>query len=207
MTSNDVLRVKIGSAVLAAPSSKSVKSFLKKGRTLICWVCVPPSGKIFRDQILLDYLGRWRYQSHEIFFQSVHPGVSGKRSNFAMFSVNRGWPLQLLYYRTTVMTTVVPSRMLQRSRAILNTCTNSCFSMSTDILCSRLIKAAVVDPVGRKTNWSRKMCSKSGGTRTGYGYLRKIIFSKVRHSIDVTRSVGNLHICQDDSISALAWWC
>ena len=47
--SNDVLRVKIGSAVLAAPSSKSVKSFKKrkKGRTFICWVCVPPSGKIF----------------------------------------------------------------------------------------------------------------------------------------------------------------
>ena len=42
----DILRVKIGSAVLAAPSSKCVKS-LKKGRTLICWVCVPPSGKIF----------------------------------------------------------------------------------------------------------------------------------------------------------------
>ena len=48
--SNDVLRVKIGSAVLAAPSSKSVKSLKKKkkkGRTLICWVCVSPSGKIF----------------------------------------------------------------------------------------------------------------------------------------------------------------
>ena len=52
--SNDVLRVKIGSAVLAAPSSKSVKKLKKKkkkkkkkGRTLICWVCVPPSGKIF----------------------------------------------------------------------------------------------------------------------------------------------------------------
>ena len=44
--SNDVLRVKIGSAVLAAPSSKGVKS-MKKGRTLIFWVCVPPSGKIF----------------------------------------------------------------------------------------------------------------------------------------------------------------
>ena len=49
--SNDVLRVKIGSAVLAAPSSKSVKSWKKKkkkkGRTLICWVCVSQSGKIF----------------------------------------------------------------------------------------------------------------------------------------------------------------
>ena len=51
--SNDVSRVKIGSAVWAAPSSKSVKSLKKKkkkkkkGRTLICWVCVPPSGKIF----------------------------------------------------------------------------------------------------------------------------------------------------------------
>ena len=55
MASIDISRVKIGSAVLAAPSSKSVKS------------------------------------------------VSGKGSNFAIFSVNRGWPLQLLYYRTTVI--------------------------------------------------------------------------------------------------------
>ena len=46
----DILRVKIGSAVLAAPSSKGVKSFKKnrkKGWTLICWVCVPLSGEIF----------------------------------------------------------------------------------------------------------------------------------------------------------------
>ena len=42
-----ILGVKIGSAVWAAPSSKSVKSWKKKGRTLICWVCVPPSGRIF----------------------------------------------------------------------------------------------------------------------------------------------------------------
>ena len=59
------------------------------------------SGKFFRNQILLDYLGRWRNQSCQIFFQSVHSGVSGKGSNFAIFSINRGWPLQLLYYRTT----------------------------------------------------------------------------------------------------------
>ena len=38
------------------------------------------------------------------FFQSVHPGVSGKGSNFAIFGVYRGWPLQLLYYRATVIT-------------------------------------------------------------------------------------------------------
>ena len=49
----NISRVKIGSAVLAAPSSKSVKSWKKKekkekkGRTLICWVYVPPSPKIF----------------------------------------------------------------------------------------------------------------------------------------------------------------
>ena len=54
-------------------------------------------------QILLDYLGRWRNQSYQIFFQSVHSGVSGKGSNFAIFSANRRWPLQLLYYRTTVI--------------------------------------------------------------------------------------------------------
>ena len=61
-------------------------------------------GKFFRNQISLGYLGRWRNQSCQIFFQSVHSGVSGKGSNFAIFSVNRGWPLQLLYYRTTVIT-------------------------------------------------------------------------------------------------------
>ena len=60
-------------------------------------------GKFFRNQILLGYLGRWRNQSCQIFFQSVHSGVSGKGSNFAIFSVNRGWPLQLLHYRTTVI--------------------------------------------------------------------------------------------------------
>ena len=59
--------------------------------------------KFFRNQILLDYLGRWRNQSCQIFFQSVHSGVSGKGSNFAIFSANRRWPLQLLYYRTTVI--------------------------------------------------------------------------------------------------------
>ena len=60
-------------------------------------------GKFFRNQILLGHLGRWRNQSCQIFFQSVHSGVSGKGSNFGIFSVNRGWPLQLLYYRTTVI--------------------------------------------------------------------------------------------------------
>ena len=59
--------------------------------------------KFLQNQILLDYLGRWRNQSCQIFFQSVHSSVSGKGSNFAIFSANRRWPLQLLYYRTTVM--------------------------------------------------------------------------------------------------------
>ena len=59
--------------------------------------------KFFRNQILLDYLGRWRNQSCQIFFQSVHSSVYGKASNFTIFSANRSWPLQLLYYRTTVM--------------------------------------------------------------------------------------------------------
>ena len=48
--------------------------------------------KFFRNQILLDYLGRWCNQSCQIFFQSVHSGVFGKGSNFAIFSVNPGWP-------------------------------------------------------------------------------------------------------------------
>ena len=59
--------------------------------------------KFLRNQILLDYLGRWRNQSCQIFFQSVHSGVFGNWSNFAIFSANRRWPLQLLYYRTTVI--------------------------------------------------------------------------------------------------------
>ena len=59
--------------------------------------------KFFRNQILLDYLGRWRNQSCQIFFHSDHSGVSGKGSKFAIFSAKRRWPLQLLYYRTTVI--------------------------------------------------------------------------------------------------------
>ena len=101
--SNDVLRVKIGSVVLAAPSSKSVKSYKKKDEPLYVGYVYLRRGKFFRNQILLDYLGRWRNQSCQIFFQSVHSDVFGKGSNFAIFSVNRGWPLQLLYYRTTVI--------------------------------------------------------------------------------------------------------
>ena len=61
----------------------------------------------FRNQILLDYSGRWLHQSCLIVFQSVHSDVSGKGSNFAIFfSANRSWPLQLLYYRTTVIMSV-----------------------------------------------------------------------------------------------------
>ena len=60
-------------------------------------------GEFFRNQILLDCLGRWHNQSCQIFFQSVHSDVFGKGSNFAIFSVNHGWPLQLLYYCTTVI--------------------------------------------------------------------------------------------------------
>ena len=48
----EVSRVKIGPAVLAAPSSKSVKRLKKKKeRTLICWVYVPPTRKIFPKPI------------------------------------------------------------------------------------------------------------------------------------------------------------
>ena len=104
--SNDVLRVNIGSAVWAAPSSKRVKSFKKRKKKdeplYVGYLYLRP-GKFFRNQILLDCLCRWRNQSCQIFFQSVHSGVAGKGSNFAIISVNRGWPLQLLYYRTTVI--------------------------------------------------------------------------------------------------------
>ena len=103
--SNDILRVKIGSAVLAALSSKSVKSWKKRKKDeplYVGHVYLRP-GKFFRNQNLLDCLGRWRYQSCQILFQSVHSDVFGKGSNFVIFSVNHGWPLQLLYYRTTVI--------------------------------------------------------------------------------------------------------
>ena len=60
--SNDVLRVKIGSAVWAAPSSKSVKSLKKKKKKkkkkdeplYVGYVYLRP-GKFFRNQIFLDY--------------------------------------------------------------------------------------------------------------------------------------------------------
>ena len=71
--SSDVLRVKIGSAVFAAPSSKSVKSKKKRKKDeplYVGYVYLRP-GKFFGNQILLDYLGRWRDQSCQIFFQSV----------------------------------------------------------------------------------------------------------------------------------------
>ena len=83
---------------------KSVKSWKKKKHKplYVAYMYLSP-WKFFRNQILLDYLGRWRNQSCQIFFQSVHSGVSGKGSKFAISSANRRWPLQLLYYRTTVI--------------------------------------------------------------------------------------------------------
>ena len=101
---------------------KSVKSYKKKKKRkkkrkstkpLYVGYMYRSPWKFFRNQILLVYSGRWRNQSCQIFFQSVHPGVSGKGSNFAIFSANRRWPLQLLYYRTTVIHTkphCVPNR-------------------------------------------------------------------------------------------------
>ena len=109
MASIDVSRVKIGPAVLAAPSSKSVKSFKKRKKkkkkdetSYVEYMYLRPQ-KFFRNQILLDFLGWWDNQSCQIFFQSVYSGVFGEGSNIAIFSANRGWSLQLLYYRTTVI--------------------------------------------------------------------------------------------------------
>ena len=82
---------------------KKKKKKKKKDEPLYVGYVYLRPGKFLRNEILLDYSGRWRNQSCQIFFQSVHSGVSGKGSNFAIFSVNRGWPLQLLYYRTTVI--------------------------------------------------------------------------------------------------------
>ena len=91
-------------------ASKVKKSFFtriikkkKKDEPLyVPYVYLRP-GKFFRNQFLPDCLGRWRNQTCQIFFQLVHSDVFGKRSNVAIFGVNHGWPLQLLYYRTTVM--------------------------------------------------------------------------------------------------------
>ena len=81
--------------------------------------------KLVRNQILLDYLGWWRNQSCEIYvFQSVHSCVFDKGSNFAIFSANRRWSLQLLYYRTTFMLYSYASR---------NKCvSNMFFELSSD---------------------------------------------------------------------------
>ena len=61
-----------------------------------------------RLQLVLNSAARavTKLQNSITFFQSVHPGVSGKGSNFAIFLANRRWPLQLLYYRTNVITVV-----------------------------------------------------------------------------------------------------
>ena len=102
----EISRIKIGSAVQAVRVPKSVKSYKKKKKhkpLYVAYMYLSP-WKFFRNQILLDYLGRWRNQSCQIFFQSVHSGVSGKGSKFAISSANRRWPLQPLYYRTTVIT-------------------------------------------------------------------------------------------------------
>ena len=80
----EILRMKTGSAV----SPKSVKRFLKHKPLYVGYMYLSP-WKFFRTQISLDFLGRWRYQSCRIFFESVHSGVSGKGSNFAIFSANR----------------------------------------------------------------------------------------------------------------------
>ena len=60
-------------------------------------------GKCSRNQILLDYLGWWYNQSCQILFKSVDSDVIGKKSNFAIFSANRGCKLQLLYYQNIVI--------------------------------------------------------------------------------------------------------
>ena len=75
-------------------ASKSVQPFwlhphqsaqkVKKGRTLICWVRVPPSGKFFRNQILLDdddVINRAKY------FFNRFTQVSLARGQTSQFSV------------------------------------------------------------------------------------------------------------------------
>ena len=50
----------------------------------------------------------------------------------------------------------------------------------------RLIKADVVEPVGRKANWSRKSCSHFGFMSAGYKKFETTIFYINRDSRGVT---------------------
>ena len=50
----------------------------------------------------------------------------------------------------------------------------------------RLIKADVVEPVGRKANWSQKSCSHFEFMSAGYRKFETTIFSSSRDSKGVT---------------------
>ena len=85
----EILRIKIGSAVKGSTQ-------FKKAQTLICWVCVPQSVKSI-PKLNFGTLSRLLTWSIN-FFSLDSLGCLWQGSNFAIFSANRRWPLQLLYY-------------------------------------------------------------------------------------------------------------
>ena len=76
------------------------------------------------------------------------------------------------------------SKAFEKSNPIK--CTYSWFCKSKVIVFKRLIRAAVVEPVGLNANWSLNKLEWSLCIRTGYKNLVMINFSRSRHRIDVT---------------------
>ena len=100
--------------------SKSLKS-LKKEKMQKCWVAVPPSPKISLIQIFAGLfrfiawlssdssIRKYQFTLHYISLMmwSIMPNIFSierldvlVRGQTAIFSANRGWPLQLLYWCT-----------------------------------------------------------------------------------------------------------
>ena len=86
----EILYIKIGSPVQAVRVPKGVKSYKKKKKkhqTLyVGYMYISPC-EIFRNQIFLDYQGRWPYQSCQIFFNRF-TRVSLARGRTSLFSVH-----------------------------------------------------------------------------------------------------------------------
>ena len=86
-------------------SVKSLKKKEKKAQTLICCVYVPQSLKIFPKPNFARLFRSMTYSIMPNIFSIGFTRVSLARGQNSPFSsANRRWPLQLLYYRTTVIT-------------------------------------------------------------------------------------------------------
>ena len=57
---------------------KICEKYIKRTNPYLLGICASFRKDFFRNQSSLDYLCRWRYQSCQIFFQSVHSDVFGK---------------------------------------------------------------------------------------------------------------------------------